>query len=127
MAEFPIDKSGGSEPPRTIISDLSVQMFGAHTYRREERLVVNIAQSILVMGNPNRIAMLLVNNSEGEVYLSFDPDVSTVRGMILGANGGSLSMTFRNDGELIGDAIYGVGSGDNLNVTLFETLVQETP
>jgi len=47
--------------------------------------------------------------------------------MILGANGGSLSMTFRNDGELIGDAIYGVGSGDNLNVTLFETLVQETP
>ena len=56
----------------------------------------------ILSANPKRIAFMLINNSEYDIYVGFDKDVSTTgkkKGVLIAANGGCWAYEFHK-GEL---------------------------
>jgi len=122
MAEF-----GGEErrrAPRTQVSNLSYALFGGTTYVNDEQVICNIKVGIVIPSNPSRISLLLTNNSDSDIYLSYRPDVSTTKGTIVAANGGTFKSKFRDDGEMCIHELYGTGPVDGLKLTLMESLLK---
>jgi len=65
----------------------------------------------ILRNNPNRVFWLLVNLSGNNGFAGWDTEVSNTRGILLAANGGFLSATVEEDGELVIHPVYAV----NLN------------
>jgi len=77
----------------------------------------------IVHGNPDRLSIIVVNLGANDVYVAFDREVSTTRGILLTANGGFLSMNVDEDMELVGYPIYGVTAAGTSRVYVHETEV----
>ena len=61
--------------------------------------------------NPDRVRWTVVNLGTEVVYLSHDPAPSATNGYYLDSNGGTISMSWDEDGELTGYAIHALSSG----------------
>jgi hypothetical protein len=111
--------------PRTVQSEIGFRRYRSNTYVRSTQVIAGTVVTILVPAQPNRVTMLLINNSQSDVYVNFTPDVNSEYAMPLTANGGQLSMTIEDEGEGVSTELFGVASVDNLKLTLVETLLQE--
>jgi hypothetical protein len=108
------------------LSDYIQKKFGVKT-----RTVVNpkgdvdVATTVtsIVDQNPDRLALLIINIGSNNVYLGFNQEVSTTRGILIVANGGSYSMIADEDLELVGYPVYGVTSTGISRVFVVETEV----
>jgi hypothetical protein len=80
---------------------------------------------ILVPANPNRVSLILVNNSPTPVYIGFNPDTSATFGILVAANGGNFSMTLRHEGEAVTTEVYGMSTVAARNCTMIESILQE--
>ncbi|KKN19097.1 hypothetical protein LCGC14_0949250 [marine sediment metagenome] len=70
-----------------------------------------------IFGNdPERGLILLVNLSVNTIYIGYDPQVSSLRGITLGANGGSYSVNIRNDFQIPSMAHYAIATGVTSNL-----------
>lgn len=121
-----VDQYTGEEKrhvPRSPVTELSYSKFGAPTRVSVSQVTVNSTPSEFVKSNPNRIALLLINNSSTDIYLSFVPEVSSTYCIPLGADGASMKMSFDDYGEAITEGLHGVASTDSNNLTLIEVLV----
>jgi len=84
------------------------------------RLVVNpVTDTVLttptetLKNNPDRIFWLIVNLSGNNGYIGWDREVSSTRGLLCAANGGFVSASVEEDGELVIYPVYAV----NLNAS----------
>ena len=110
---------------RTPISEVAFKEYGRSSYVRQTQYQAGVQAVILVPANPNRISLLLINNSVTDVYIGFTPDTSSTFGILVTANGGNFSMNLRNEGEAVNTEIYAISTVAGRNMTAIETIVQE--
>ena len=77
---------------------------------------VGIIPAPLFGNDPERGLILLVNLSVNTIYIGYDPQVSSSRGITLGANGGSYSVNIRDDFHLPSMAHYAIATGVGSNI-----------
>ena len=84
----------------------SLGRFGRPTtlYERGQQTVYGWGQ--VLQSNPMRLAWLIVNRGEGEVYLRMSPGVDYYNSLPLGPLGGSASMCVEEDGETVTRPVY---------------------
>ena len=110
---------------RTPISEVAFKEYGRSSYVRQTQYQAGVQAVILVPANPNRISLLLINNSVTDVYIGFTPDTSSTFGILVTGNGGNFSMNLRNEGEAVNTEIYAISTVAGRNMTAIETIVQE--
>lgn len=110
--------------PRTLLSEIGWKLFGAVSYGRTSQVVADIKVGIMVPANPNRISMILSNNSNGDIRIGLTADVSSTVGLLLAANGGTFRIKVRDEGEMTIHEWYAVGGSDGLVCTLIEAVLQ---
>jgi hypothetical protein len=95
------------------LSKLITEEFGVKTRVNENPVTNSVGTSFveILRNNPDRLAFIVVNLSANEVYLGLERDVSASKGIRLNANGGILSMTFKEDLATVGRAIFALASG----------------
>lgn len=64
----------------------------------------------ILKNNPDRLAYTIVNLTAYDVHVAFDREVSTTRGILISASGGSLSLRAEEDGELVGYELWGIST-----------------
>lgn len=70
-----------------------------------------VAAEELVGGDPERVALILINLSVNIIYVSPRNDVSAINGIRLNANGGSLTLTPDDDGVLVSRPWFALATG----------------
>lgn len=65
----------------------------------------------ILKANPDRISWIIFNLGTDVVYLSHDPVPSATNGYYLDKNGGTVSMSWDEDGELVGYRVYAISAG----------------
>lgn len=66
----------------------------------EEVVAITTSVGEAIRGDPDRLMITFVNLGANVIILSTLPNPSSTRGYYLAANGGSISMTVRDDGTL---------------------------
>ena len=107
------------------LSTLIEREFGVKTGSSENPITdsVGLTAARVLPNNPNRLGWILVNLSVNLIYLGFSPDVSTSKGIQVGANGGMTSMMYREDFELTAHEVYAIAAGANSAIYVVETLI----
>jgi len=75
----------------------------------------------IVKGNPDRLMIIVINLGANDIWVGFDREIATNRGILLTANGGFLTLTADEDMELVGYPIYGVAATGTNRVYVHET------
>jgi hypothetical protein len=97
-------------------------LFGVDTTPNENPLITTIGTTAekLVNNNPRRMSLLIINLSANNVYVGLKPDVSATKGMLVAANGGSLSLTYDKDFQLVTNELWIVGAAAGLSIYTLE-------
>jgi len=81
---------------------------------------VGTSPALVLQNNPDRLMWLIVNLSSYNVYIAFEPDVSTTKGVLLSANGGSCSMSVDEDGEAVTHEVWAIAGAANCPIYVLE-------
>lgn len=94
--------------------------FGGPTEEVDGEVSVGVAVKRLVDNNPERLALTIVNLGVSDVYVWIDDQVGATRGILLLANGGTMSTNVVDDQTLPTRAWWAVtASGDTNLAYLF--------
>ena len=121
MTEESIQTIGDFTLESTLATRLAEKEFEALTRRRQGSSTTGAAVGQLIPPNPNRISLTVVNTSPNPIYIGFSPNTSTIECIVLVANGGALTQSFRDEGQSVGDAIYGLSVAGADAFAWFET------
>jgi hypothetical protein len=91
--------------------DLIQREYGGKVVPFDAVISVGTTPIQLVKANPQRTGLLIQNIGSYNVYISRSSNVSAGNGLLLMANGGSIIMHWREDGYMVLDTWYAVGSG----------------
>lgn len=100
------------------------QKFGVATRGVPNPLgAVDVGTSVtqIAPNNPDRLSITVINLGANDVYIAFDQEVATDRGIFLQANGGAISLTVDEDMELVGYPIFGVTASGTSRIFVHET------
>lgn len=97
----------------TSIQDMLSSRYHVRITTREAAVgfTVGVAAALIVPNNPRRLAIVFVNLSANNIYVSPDNDVAADHGIVLVPNGGTLSLNYREDLVLPSLAWYGISAG----------------
>ena len=107
--------------PRTAADEFAYNIYKGKLAAEERDVTVGIAAVELLPNRPERTAWIAVNHSGSDIYLSFREESATGRGLIIPANGGSVSFNLMEDGMVTGWQIWAISSAAGLTVSMFET------
>ncbi len=108
------------------LDDLLATEYGVNTHIGPESKVNAVAITVtgLVSNNPNRVGLTFINIGANNVYIWFLNTVGAANGILLAANGGSLSLDWRTDFALLGYDWYGIAVGGASNVQVLEVITK---
>lgn len=96
--------------------------FGVSTTPKVSTATIGASVGLLVKGNPNRVGLTFTNNGAATVYILPFNDVSTTKGIAIGASGGSIGLNWDTDFELISRPWYAVSGAAGNVVTILENI-----
>ena len=107
-----------------VLSDLLLEHFKIKTHSLVNSLVaaVGVAAIPVALNHPDRVGFVMVNLSVNVVYISPLPTVAVLVGIRLDANGGSISMTWDHDFELVSHDWYGIATGAASQIVCLEII-----
>jgi len=82
--------------------------------------VVGTSAVEILRANPDRFQWLIVNLSANTIYVAFDKDVSSSKGILLEPNGGFASMHAREDGEAVTYPVWAIATGADSAIYVIE-------
>jgi hypothetical protein len=102
-------------------ADLMRDRFGVDTGVNLDPITASVGATAtrILAGNPNRLAMTVINLSAGLVSIKPQNDVSATSGIVLAAGGGSVNLVWDEDYDLVGMewfAIAAVGGSAILTI-----------
>lgn len=112
--------------PLTGQARISIKRFQTPTRLIEDYYEATIVPSEIAAKNPNRVALLLINNGDATVYCSFNLEPSASAGFPLDAYGGAMSMIIEEDGEAVGKSVYGSVTAGTSAITVIETVLEDS-
>ena len=106
------------------LAQLLDQMFGVKSRHQINSLVsqVGVTAIPIMNANPNRLSFIIFNLSVNSVYISPDPDVSSVKGMYIAGNGGFFMSQWDVDFQLPSMQFFGIATGAASNVFILENI-----
>jgi len=107
------------------VAELIEKRFGMVTRANANPLVeeVDIALTRILPNNPNRLAWIILNLSDNNVFISLDRRTADTHGILLTPNGGSAAMIYEEDFEGTCWAVFGVAAADNSDIFTLEVLI----
>jgi len=72
--------------------------------------------------NPRRLGITIVNNGLAALYILPEPGVTAARGIYIAPAGGSISMRWDIDFELVSNAWYAIAAGAANDITVLENI-----
>lgn len=92
------------------LASLLLERFKCATRAVENPIATSVGATaaVILSNNPNRLAWVIINLSVNAIYLGLTNGVSATNGIYLGANGGSVTMTWDEDFQLVGWAIWAI-------------------
>jgi hypothetical protein len=91
-------------------AQIAASRFLGITSSEETEITAGTTQSTIAPADPERVVLSIVNLSSGVAYVALSPAVSATRGIALAANGGSITITADDDGELVTRAWYALAT-----------------
>lgn len=106
------------------LSDLLQNLYGIKTFPQTNKKVDTVQDSItqIMSANPNRVSFLIVNLSANNMYISPSNDVSSTKGIYIAPNGGSISVQWDRDFELVSQPFFGIAGGADSDVFILENI-----
>lgn len=101
-------------PKRTkTLAELLEMEYGVKVHPGPEsgEYSVGITNQKILSNNPNRVGLTFCNNSANTIWLSRVPSGAVSEGIFLSANGGIVSMNWRDDMTLILNDWYAIAAG----------------
>ena len=101
-------------------------LFGIRTVHHENPVTdnVDIAVTNILSGNPRRVGFVVFNLSANTIFIAPSNIVSATRGIYLAPNGGSASLVWDRDFEIICMPWYAAASADTSVVYILEYISQ---
>lgn len=81
---------------------------GGPCFEQDSIVNPNVTPIVIVPNNGDRVGLLIFNTGASDLTISLDGNVSNSNGIILPANGGSLSLNVRDDFTLAARQWWGV-------------------
>jgi hypothetical protein len=105
------------------------QMFGVQTSIRISPVVnqVGVVASVVLRQNPNRLGAVITNLSANTVYLAPDGSVSATHGVRLGPSGGTVSLIWNEDFQLVGLEWFALATGAASDLYAQEVVTEAVP
>lgn len=96
------------------LANYNAMHFGVETRYNDTAMntVVAATPTPLWRNNPDRLELVFTNLGANIVYLNVHESVAADNGFYLAANGGSITLTAEEDGELVGFPWYGIAAGN---------------
>jgi hypothetical protein len=94
--------------PGSRAAEFGARRFGMRTMVRARSVTVTTSPTEILTQNPNRIHWLIVNRAVNFGALWFDSEFTAAGGILIGANGGDVSMDVEEDGELVAWRIFAI-------------------
>lgn len=96
---------------RSPLERLSKARYGRASTVRTKYANVDVDSSVVAENNPNRVFLLLINTYGPEATIGFDSLSAKLSGIPVTANGGNLSLSYEEDGEVVGYDIWASSAG----------------
>lgn len=90
--------------------------YGGPVDEQSATLVIGPSVSRIVDNNPEAVSFTLLNLGSNNLFVALDDSVSASHGILLVANGGSMSLNVRNDQELPARAWFAIAPKGNTDV-----------
>lgn len=93
--------------------DIVQERFGVKTSYNEQPKVTQVetVKTKVLSYNPNRLGLVFVNTGGNNVYLAPSNNVAVGEGILISANGGSISLNILEDFEFASMEFYGISDG----------------
>ncbi len=106
------------------LAELLEEHFGVKTSYNENPEVtqVEIIATKVFSYNPNRLGIVIINTSGFPILVGYKNDVSVGNGILLTANGGSLSLVWDEDFELVASEVFAIADGGAATIYSNETV-----
>lgn len=96
---------------RSPLERLSKGRYGRASTVKTKYANVDVESSVVAENNPNRVFLLLVNVYGPQATIGFDSLSAHLSGIPVSANGGSLSLSYEEDGEVVGYDVWASSAG----------------
>jgi hypothetical protein len=101
-------------------AELARERFKGTTVLREHTENVQLSKRAVVRNNPRRVMLTIQNIFSTDVYFSFNPNATATSAMILPGNGGTISLSYEEDGEIVTYELYAFTSGGDGYLHIWE-------
>lgn len=101
-----------------VASRIAARELGGIFAPRQSQVAVGLAAVPAVFADPNRISLVVTNNSANNITLSNSPGPTAGQGILLLGNGAVMSLNFKNDGDSVTAPWYAISdlAGGSINV-----------
>lgn len=103
--------------------------YGVRTTERVNPVTGTVAVTAtrIAQNNPRRVGLVVTNTGAASITISPDKSVSLTTGVILPANGSSISMSWDRDFELLSKEWYAIANGAPSSVYVLEIFILSNP
>lgn len=105
------------------LSHLSERVYDRKTTIKHSNVDCGLTPTRIVEANPNRVMLQIHNPDPDYVHVAWDGNVTTTGDIMLSPQGGTLTLTFQEDGEVVGYEVWGVATPASAVVTVTEVIV----
>jgi len=106
------------------LSDLLQNLYGIKTFPQINKTVSQVGSSAvqIMSANPNRVSFLVVNLSTNNLFISPQNDVSSTKGIYIAPSGGSITIQWDRDFELVSQPFFAIAAGAASDVYILENI-----
>lgn len=105
-----------------VAYELVNRRFGIPASSATRYVTAGTTISQLFKNNPDRLAYLLCNTSESTVYVSYLPEVTSTKGIILSPLGGNMMLNINDDFLLVTQPLFAYCATDAQTLTFVEVV-----
>ena len=104
------------------LNDYLFKKLGVQTKANINPVVSSVGTSAtkILNNNPDRLAWILINLGTEEIYVAFESDVSSNKGILVDKNGGFLVLTVDEDFHLVGYEVWAISPSTTNNIYIVE-------
>lgn len=106
----------------SITYRVSSGRWGTKTTIAERIVSVGTSPTKIVSNNPRRLGFLITNNGIYPVRIAFSEDNVLNGGIVLSAQGGTITMGVEDDGEIVGYDVYAICPGGTSDIYVMEVV-----
>ena len=109
------------------LAALLQKQWGIRTRSQSNPVTITVGTSVtkILDNNPNRLSYVVINLSANDLYIGFDRAPGATNGIYLAPNGGSATLTWDRDFELVCWQCNAIAGGAGSAIFIQEVLIDK--